>query len=63
MDDTTSQQLMSRKDGGFGKIVYMGHRRWLENDDPWRNRGDLFNVRLSIEDLPIRGAAPKLMSC
>jgi len=30
MDDTTSQQLTSRKDGGSGKIVYMGHRRWLE---------------------------------
>ena len=43
MDDTTSQQLTSRKDGGSGKIVYMGHRRWLEQDDPWRNRGDLFN--------------------
>ena len=44
MDDTTSRQLTSRKDGRSGKIVYMGHRRWLEQDDPWRNRGDLFNV-------------------
>ena len=43
MDDTTSQQLTSRKDGGSRKIVYMGHRRWIEPDDPWRNRGDLFN--------------------
>ena len=43
MDDTMSQQLTSRKDGGSGKIVYMGHRRWLEQDDPWRNHGDLFN--------------------
>ena len=43
MDDTMSQQLTSRKDGGSGKIVYMGHRRWLDQDDPWRNRGDLFN--------------------
>jgi len=41
MDDTTSQQLT--KDGGSAKIVYMGHRRWLEKNDPWRNRGDLFN--------------------
>ena len=41
MDDTTSQQLS--KDGGSSKIVYMGHRRWLEKDDPWRKRGDLFN--------------------
>ena len=43
MDDTMSQQLTSRKDGGSGQIVYMGHRRWLEQDDPWRNCGDLFN--------------------
>ena len=21
----------------------MGHRRWLEKDDPWRKHGDLFN--------------------
>ena len=41
MDDTTSQHLM--KDGVSGQNVYMGHRRWLEKDDPWRNRGDLFN--------------------
>ena len=43
MDDMTSQQLTSRKDGGSRKIVYMGHRRWLEQDAPWRKRGDLFN--------------------
>ena len=41
MDDTTSMQLS--KDGGSSKIMYMGHQRWLEQDDPWRNRGDLFN--------------------
>ena len=41
MDDTTSLQLS--KDGGSSKIVYMGHRRWLEKDDPWRKCGDLFN--------------------
>ena len=23
--------------------MYMGHHRWLEKDDPWRKRGDLFN--------------------
>ena len=34
MDDTTSQQLTSTKDGGSGKIVYMGHHRWLEKDGP-----------------------------
>ena len=43
MDDTTSQQLTSKKDGGSGKIVYMGRRRWLKKDDPWRKHGDLFN--------------------
>ena len=43
MDDTMSQQLTSTKDGRSGKIVYMGHRRWLEKDDPWRKCGDLFN--------------------
>ena len=42
MDDMMSQQLTSRKYGWSGKTVYMGHRRWLEKDDPWRNRGDLF---------------------
>ena len=41
MDDTTSLQLS--KDGGSSKIMYMGHRRWLEKDDPWRKCGDLFN--------------------
>ena len=41
MDDTTSHQLS--EDGGSSKIVYMGHRRWLEKDDPWRKPGDLFN--------------------
>ena len=41
MDDTTSLQLL--KDGGSSKIIYMGHRRWLKKDDPWRKRGDLFN--------------------
>ena len=41
MDDTTSLQLS--KDGGSLKMMYMGHRRWLEKDDPWRKRGDLFN--------------------
>jgi hypothetical protein len=43
MDDTMSQKLTLTKEGGSGKIMYMGHRRWLEKDDPWRNHGDLFN--------------------
>ena len=40
MDDTTSRQLPKL---GSSKTVYMGHRRWLEPDDPWRMCGYLFN--------------------
>ena len=40
MDDTTSLRLPVP---GSSKTVYMGHRRWLEPDDPSRKRGDLFN--------------------
>ena len=47
MDDTMSQQLTSTKDGGSGKIVYMGNRRWHEKDDSWRKRGYLFPVHLA----------------
>src|SRR4051812_21459186 len=41
MYDMMSQQLT--KDGGSAKIMYMGHQRWLEKNDPWRNLGDLFS--------------------
>src|SRR5664279_3217142 len=41
MDDTTYLQL--KKDLGSSKTVYIGHRRWLPKNDPWRRRGDLFN--------------------
>jgi len=41
MDDTTFKHL--EKDPGSSKTVYMGHRRWLEMNDPWRMHGDLFN--------------------
>ena len=40
LDDPTYLQL--KKDGS-SKTVYIGHRRWLRNTDPWRKRGDLFN--------------------
>jgi len=63
MDDTTSQQLTSRKDGGSGKIVYMGHRRWLEQDDHGETVEIYSMVTLSIEDLHVSGAVPKSMSC
>ena len=50
MDDTTSLQLS--KDGGSSKIVYMGHRRWLKKDDPWRKHGDLFNGKAELRGPP-----------
>ena len=40
MDDPTFHQL---KKAGSSKTVYIGHRRWLRNTDPWRKCGDLFN--------------------
>ena len=40
MDDPTFHQL---EKAGSSKTVYIGHRRWLRNTDPWRKRGDLFN--------------------
>ena len=60
MDDMTSQKLTSRKDGGSGKIVYMGHRRWLEQDDPWRNRGDLFNGHAEHRGPPRKRSGAKI---
>ena len=41
MDDTPHHQL--QKDPGSSKTVYTGHRRWLDMDDPWRKRKDLFD--------------------
>jgi len=41
MDDATYFQL--EKAPGSSKTVYIGHRRWLTENDPWRRRGDLFN--------------------
>ena len=41
MDDTTYRQL--DRDPGSSKTVFMGHRRWLHDDDPWRKRKDLFD--------------------
>ena len=50
MDDTTYLQLS--KDGGSLKIMYMGHRRWREKDDPWRKHGDLFNGKVEHRGPP-----------
>ncbi|KAK1678546.1 hypothetical protein QYE76_039394 [Lolium multiflorum] len=41
MDDTTYRQL--DRDPGSSKTVFMGHRRWLREDDAWRKRKDLFD--------------------
>jgi hypothetical protein len=50
MDDKTSLQLP--KEDGSSKTVNTGHRRWLEKDDPWRNRGDLFNGKVEHRGPP-----------
>ena len=41
MDDTTYRQL--DRDPGSSKTVFMGHRRWLCDNDSWRKRKDLFD--------------------
>ena len=41
MDDTTYRQL--DRDPGSSKTVFMGHRRWLRDDDAWRKCKDLFD--------------------
>ena len=60
MDDTMSQQLTSRKDGGSEKIVYMWHRRWIKQDDLWRNRGDLFNGHAEHRGPPRKQSGAKI---
>ena len=66
MDDTTSLQLS--KDGGSSKIVYLGHRRWLEKDDPWRKRGgpprkrsgaEIYKLLKNWEECPSPGKTKK----
>ena len=41
MDDTMYRQL--GRDLGSLKTMFMGHRRWLRDDDSWRKRKDLFD--------------------
>ena len=57
MDDTTYRQL--DRDLGSLKTVFIGHRRWLRDDDPWRKRKDLFDGEPNPEDARVRGAARK----
>jgi hypothetical protein len=43
MDDTMFRQL--DRDPGSSKTVFVGHRRWLREDDAWRKRKDLFDCQ------------------
>ena len=47
MEKTPFLQL--GKDPGSSKTVYMRHRMWLPENDPWRKRGDLFNGKEELE--------------
>jgi hypothetical protein len=50
MDDTTYHQL--QKDPGSLKTVFIGHRRWLRKNDPWRKHKDLFNGKFELRGEP-----------
>jgi hypothetical protein len=50
MNYTTYKQL--EKDPGSLKTVFMGHRRWLGQDDPWRKCKELFNRQVKIRRAP-----------
>ena len=57
MDETTYTQL--GRDGS-SKTVFMGHRRWLDQKDPWRKRGDLFNGKDEDRLIPPRRAGEEI---
>jgi hypothetical protein len=50
MDDTTYHQL--QKDPCSSKTVFIGHRRWLRKDDPWRRHKDLVNGKVELRGEP-----------
>ena len=50
MEHTPFLQL--GKDPCSSKTVYVRHRRWLDENDPWRHRGDLFNGKDELEGPP-----------
>jgi hypothetical protein len=50
MDDTTYHQL--EKDPGSSKTMFIGHRRWLRKDNPWRKHKDLFNGKIELRGQP-----------
>lgn len=47
-ENTTSEKLPASS-----KIVYMGHRKWLDAKDPWRDDKEKFNGKTE------HGTAPK----
>jgi hypothetical protein len=55
MDDTTSRRLP-----GSQKIVYMGHQRWLLEDDPWRQEEEKFDNTVEIWPKPDRAKVSDL---
>lgn len=46
-DETNSQRLPVSQ-----KIVYIGHRKWLQHDDPWRKDKKNFNGRTEPRPKP-----------
>jgi hypothetical protein len=50
IDDTTYKQL--EKDPRSSKTVFMGHRRCVGKDDPWRKHKELFNGEVEIRRAP-----------
>jgi hypothetical protein len=50
MDDTPYHQL--EKDLGSSKTVFIGHRRRLRKDDPWRKLKDLSNGKIELRGQP-----------
>ena len=40
------------RDPGSSKTVFVGHRRWLRDNDPWRKRKDLFDGEIEPRRRP-----------
>jgi hypothetical protein len=58
MDDTMYHQL--QKDPCSSKTVFIGHRRWLCKDEPWRRRKDLFNGKVELRGEPYLRSGDKI---
>ena len=50
MDDTMYRQL--DRDPDSMKTMFMGHRRWLRDNDSWRKRKDLFDGETEPQRCP-----------